>query len=152
MSIVKMKRLRLFALSSDREELLRKLQHLGCVEIDEPTDKLADPDWAGVARVDDTALASAKEAQSEVSAALAALKKYAPVKTPLLARRREVTEQQLFDDAVRASAQEAARALVAAEKRISALYAEQSKLKNQRRPWRRGWTWMCRWRRPSPAT
>ena len=138
MSIVKMKRLRLFALSSDREELLRKLQHLGCVEIDEPTDKLADPDWAGVARVDDTALASAKEAQSEVSAALAALKKYAPVKTPLLARRREVTEQQLFDDAVRASAQEAARALVAAEKRISALYAEQSKLKNQKAslaPW-----------------
>ena len=36
MSIVKMKHLRLFAMDADREELLRQLQHLGCVEIREP--------------------------------------------------------------------------------------------------------------------
>jgi V/A-type H+-transporting ATPase subunit I len=34
MSIVKMKRLRLIGMSSDRDELFRRLQHLGCVEID----------------------------------------------------------------------------------------------------------------------
>ena len=44
MSIVKMKRVRLFGMRSDREEVLRVLQHAGCVEIDEPTDKLEDPD------------------------------------------------------------------------------------------------------------
>lgn len=49
MSIVKMKRLRLFGMRSDREELLKLLQHMGCVEIDEPVDKLSDPDWEGLA-------------------------------------------------------------------------------------------------------
>ena len=52
MSIVKMKRLRLFGMRSDREELLKLLQHMGCVEIDEPVDKLSDPDWEGLARPD----------------------------------------------------------------------------------------------------
>ena len=33
MAIIKMKRLRLLALRSDREELLHTLQRLGCVEI-----------------------------------------------------------------------------------------------------------------------
>ena len=37
MSIVKMKRLRIFGMASDCEELLRKLQHLGCVELRAPT-------------------------------------------------------------------------------------------------------------------
>lgn len=38
MSIVKMKRLRLFCMAAHREELLRQLQHLGCVQVREPTD------------------------------------------------------------------------------------------------------------------
>ena len=33
MAIVKMKHLRMVAMTSDREELLRRLQHAGCVEI-----------------------------------------------------------------------------------------------------------------------
>ena len=57
MSIVKMKHIRLFGMAADRETLLRQLQHLGCVEISEPTDKLADPDWAALTRVDDAGLA-----------------------------------------------------------------------------------------------
>ena len=36
MAIVKMKRLRLAAMTGDREELLRLLQSMGCVEISEP--------------------------------------------------------------------------------------------------------------------
>ena len=36
MAIVKMKKLRLLAASSQREELLRELMLLGCVEISEP--------------------------------------------------------------------------------------------------------------------
>ena len=36
MSIVKMKRLRLLSLASQREELLARLQHAGCVEVLEP--------------------------------------------------------------------------------------------------------------------
>ena len=35
MAIVKMKHLRLVAMAEDREAMLRLLQHLGCVEVDE---------------------------------------------------------------------------------------------------------------------
>ena len=36
MSIVKMKRLRLIGMRSEREEMLRLLQHMGCVETSRP--------------------------------------------------------------------------------------------------------------------
>ena len=48
MAIVKMKRLRLAAMSRDREELLTLLQRMGCVEIDEPSSAADDPDWASL--------------------------------------------------------------------------------------------------------
>lgn len=38
MAIIKMKRLHLLALRSDREELLHTLQRMGCVEISEPAE------------------------------------------------------------------------------------------------------------------
>ena len=41
MAIVKMKRLRVIAMASCREELLRQLQRLGCVEIREPESAVA---------------------------------------------------------------------------------------------------------------
>ena len=45
MAIVKMKRLRLLALRPEREQLLRRLQSLGCVEIREHAIDLSDPEW-----------------------------------------------------------------------------------------------------------
>ena len=42
MSIVKMKRLRVIGFSEERDELLQGLLHMGCVEISEPDDKMAD--------------------------------------------------------------------------------------------------------------
>lgn len=41
MAIVKMKHLRLVAMTDDREKLLKLLQHMGCVEVTEPE---ADPE------------------------------------------------------------------------------------------------------------
>ena len=46
MAIVKMKRLRMVAMAADREALLRKLQHMGCVEIVQPEADPDDPLWA----------------------------------------------------------------------------------------------------------
>ena len=40
MSIVKMKRLQLIALSQDRDALLSSLLHVGCVEVSEPPQAL----------------------------------------------------------------------------------------------------------------
>ena len=46
MAIVKMKKLRVVALSSQREQLLRQLLRLGCVEVSQPEEILSDPRWA----------------------------------------------------------------------------------------------------------
>lgn len=138
MSIVKMKHIRLFGMAADRETLLRQLQHLGCVEISEPTDKLADPDWAALTRVDDAGLARVKADAALLNAALNTLKGIGKEKGGLLQARPEVTEGQLFDEGLRASAMEAAQAVNAKEKRISAIQNEQGKLRAQKAaltPW-----------------
>ena len=133
-----MKHIRLFGMAADRETLLRQLQHLGCVEISEPTDKLADPDWAALTRVDDAGLARVKADAALLNAALNTLKGIGKEKGGLLQARPEVTEGQLFDEGLRASAMEAAQAVNAQEKRISAIQNEQGKLRAQKAaltPW-----------------
>jgi V/A-type H+-transporting ATPase subunit I len=147
-----MKRLRLIGMLPDREEVLRRLQHLGCVEIDEPTDMLTDPAWAELSRPGGTDLAAAKDAHAVVFSAFSVLNKYAPRKTGLFTPRPEVSEAKLFDDAIRSAALETAAVLNDGERHISALYAEESKLKNQKAaisPWLE---LTYRWRLPPPRT
>ncbi|WP_294702000.1 V-type ATP synthase subunit I [uncultured Flavonifractor sp.] len=139
MSIVKMKRLRLIGMQSERESMLRQLQHLGCVEIDEPGDRKDDPDWASLTRPDTGALNEARDARSSVENALKALKKYGPKqKGGLLTPRPVITEGELFDDGAYRTGLADAGQLVALERKISALYAEQNKLRTQKlalAPW-----------------
>ena len=56
-----MKRLRLLAMRQDREALLRALQDLGCVEVEEPELDLSGPEREALARPDAQALSAAKE-------------------------------------------------------------------------------------------
>ena len=139
MSIVKMKRLRLIGMQSERESMLRQLQHLGCVEIDEPGDRKDDPDWASLTRSDTGALNEARDARSSVENALNALKKYGPKqKGGLLTPRPVITEGVHFDDGAYRTGLADAGQLVALERKISALYAEQNKLRTQKlalAPW-----------------
>ena len=139
MSIVKMKRLRLIGMRDQRESLLRLLQHLGCVEIDEPGDRSADPDWASLARPDTGALNEARDARTSVENALKTLKKYGPKqKGGLLTPRPVITEGELFDDGAYRTGLADAGQLVALERKISTLYAEQNKLRTQKlalAPW-----------------
>lgn len=139
MSIVKMKRLRLIGMRDQRESMLRQLQHLGCVEIDEPGDRSADPDWASLTRPDTGALNGARDARTSVENALKALKKYGPKqKGGLLTPRPVITEGELFDDEAYRTGLADAGQLVALERKISALYAEQNKLRTQKlalAPW-----------------
>ena len=139
MSIVKMKRLRLIGMRDQRPELLRRLQHLGCVQIDEPGDRSGDPDWAALTRPDTGALNRARDARTSVENALKTLKKYGPKqKGGLLTPRPVITEAELFDDGAYQAALDDAGRLVELERGIAALYAEQTKLKSQKltlAPW-----------------
>ena len=98
MAIVKMKRLRLFGMRSDREALLRRLQKLGCVEIDEAGMDLTDPEWAALTRPDSRGLSRARQSHTLLRTALDVLKEYAPPKGELFRKRPVLSEGALFDD------------------------------------------------------
>ena len=140
MSIVKMKRLRLIGMQSERERMLRLLQHMGCVEIDEPARPGDDdPAWAALTRPDAEALGRAREQRAGLEGALKTLKKYGPKqKGGLLRPRPKITEAEFFDDGAYAAALETAGRLGELQRQIAALYAQQNKLRTQRlslAPW-----------------
>ena len=134
-----MKRLRLIGMQAERGALLKLLQHMGCVEIDEPTEFRDDPVWDSLTRPDTQALGRAREQRSELEGALKTLKKYGPrQKGGLLKARPVITEGELFDDSAYEAALADAGRLGELERQISALYAEQNKLRTQRlslAPW-----------------
>ncbi len=138
MAIVKMKRLRLLALRPEREQLLRALQHLGCVEIREPAIDLSDPEWEGLGKPDSGGLEKAKEQSLQLSSALEVLRRYAPAKDGLFTPLPQATEAQLFDDRAYADGLDAARQVLEAEQALAAKAAERSKLQTQKaslEPW-----------------
>ena len=128
MAIVKMKRLRVLGMQSDRDSLFRKLQKLGCVEIAEPAIDLTDPDWAALAKPDGRDLAGSREQNNLLNNALEILKKYAPAKGGLFAKRPELTDAELFDDGSYTSGLDTARAILEGERTVAALAADQGKL------------------------
>lgn len=139
MAIVKMKRLRLLAMRADREELLRRLQALGCVEVDEPEIDLADPDWSALTRPDGDGLARAREASARLTGALAILDRSAPEKKKGLFHLRPVIRaEELFDEGAYRAALSAADRAAEGERKLTALLAERSRLAGQQaalEPW-----------------
>lgn len=98
MAIVKMKRIRLIGLERERKELLRLLQHLGCVELTETEERLNTPEWAAVLHRDGNAAGELKMKISKTNGALTALKKYAPTKFSLFQVRPVLSEEEFLDD------------------------------------------------------
>ena len=138
MSIVKMKRIRLIALASERDALLSSLLHVGCVEISEPTDYAADDDQAALLRRDTTDLAKVKGDLVQLTSALQVLGKYAPQKEGLFAPRRVVSEEELLDRNMMAQSLEKAQRINDHAKNIGQLTARQTRLSAEKlalTPW-----------------
>ena len=83
MSIVKMKRLRLLSLTSERDHLLARLQRAGCVEVTEPEEPQSMPEWGSLLRRDSTALLTVKSQATTVRTALENVNRYAAVRSGL---------------------------------------------------------------------
>ena len=133
-----MKHLRLLAFREDREELLGRLQRLGCVEVSEPEPVEDDPDRIGLTRPESGALEAARDRRDLAGEALQILAHYAPEKKKLLAPRPEVREQELFDDDAYDMAAEAARTICDIQQKVGSLKSEAGKLQTQRAalaPW-----------------
>ncbi len=97
MAIVKMKKLRVIVLRRQRDELMRQLLRLGCVEVHEPEGMLSDADAAAILRPERAGLTAVRNRQAELGSALKTLGQYAPVKRGLLTPRPEVAEDQFLD-------------------------------------------------------
>lgn len=126
MAIVKMKRLRVIAMASCREELLRQLQRLGCVEIREP--ESAGADWSGLLERERSRLAEIRAALADVNAALSAVKKYADVREGMFPQRQAVTQTEFLSGTAADRARAASARVSELVQTASQLQAEEGRL------------------------
>ena len=132
MAIVKMKHLRLVAMRQDRQELLHRLQRMGCVEIDEPRVDRSDPAWAGIGVPDQTQLICARQRQEQGEQALAVLKRYAPKAGGETGGKLRISRKELLDEQSVAEGEQAAKAVLDAQRELAALSAQKGKLEGER--------------------
>ena len=137
MAIVKMKRLRLIALESDRTALLRRLQKLGCLHLSEPpSDETA---WDGLLQRETDQSAERQAQLRLLQNALDLLKRYAPQKTGLLTPRPMVSEQDFLDDKDLPVHLAVAREVTDHAAELNRLVAQETRLVSERaslNPWK----------------
>ena len=91
-----MKKLRVIAMADRREELLKGLLHLGCLEISEPDEKLSDPAWSALLQRENSGLSVTKSEIGDVNTALAAIKRYAQLKDGIFIKRHPISEKEFL--------------------------------------------------------
>ena len=123
MAIVKMKKLRLMAIRSDKDRLLRELESFGCVEFSELSDELS---GEGLVR-ESSDLLTLRNNQNTILNAIGLLDRYAPEKKPLLSAKPQVETETLLDDSILKSALEKASTINGLEEKIKRLTAEENR-------------------------
>lgn len=134
-----MKKLRVMAMAGQKEELLRQLLRLGCVEISEPDSKLADPAWAALLQRGTSHLVNKKSEIADVDTALAAIKKYAQLKDGLFIKRRPISEKDFLDTGTADQAKEAAQKIGDLLRSLTQLQSDETRLQTRRAgllPWK----------------
>ena len=134
MAIVKMKKLRLMVIRSEKDRLLRELERFGCVEFSEMDESLRDE---GLVRESADTL-TLRNTQNTIQNAIGLLDRYAPEKKPLLSAKPQVEVDTLLDASVLKSAQEKAAEINGLEEKIKRLTAEENRqngLIESVRPW-----------------
>ena len=137
MSIVKMKRVRLIALASDRDELLAGLLHAGCLEIREPAEPGEEMDR--LLRRGESAAGEGRLQLMELKQAIDTLNKYAPQKSGLFPPRPSMGEREFLDQAALDRAMELAREIGGHAKAVGACLARETRLEADAlalTPWR----------------
>ncbi len=124
-----MKKLRLMALRSERDELLKELLRRGCVEVSEPKE-LQGEDFAALVSRESSGQMAERSRLQALQGALEVLNRYAPGKTPLLSPKREVTGESLLDAEALDRALQTAESLRGQSDRIRRIGAEQSRLRS----------------------
>ena len=138
MAIVKMKKLRVIALASDRDTLLRQLLRLGCVEISQPDSLLADPQWSALLRRDTGGLTEVRTEMADVNTALEAVKRYGGLKDGLFLQRHPISEKEFLGSDTVDNARAAAGKINGLLRTLTRLQNEEGRMSAQRAglaPW-----------------
>ena len=128
MAIVAMRHLRLIGLQAEREEMLRQLQHLGCLEITEPGMAQDDPLIQRLRISGSPELAKAREQYTAAEQALQTLAEHTPKEKNKLAPLPEIAEKALTDETELTGGREAARRLNDCRSELAALQSRSDKL------------------------
>ncbi|MCL1827917.1 MAG: V-type ATP synthase subunit I [Oscillospiraceae bacterium] len=138
MAIEKMKKLRILAVRSDREELLKGLMLLGCVEISEPSAFPEEPEISAVLKRESGDLAKFRNDYAKLQSGLKVLDKYSPVKSKLLSPRPEVTRGVFLDESMLAGNLETAAKLDRLDSGVRGVTAEEGRVRmmiGSLKPW-----------------
>ena len=133
-----MKKLRVIAMAANRDELLKGLLHLGCVEISEPVGKLADPAWSALLKRGTSRLAETKSEITDVNTALEAIKRYAQTKDGLFIQRHPISEREFLSAKTVEQARKSCEQINGLLQDLSRLQGEENRLLSRRaglQPW-----------------
>lgn len=127
MAIVKMKKIRAYAMRSDKDRLLHALQLLGCAEISEPDIKPEDVRWSMLSEKETSNLSAYKTLFGRLGNAIKLLDKYAYQKTGMFSPRQEIGVSALFDAQLPERAMAFVDSIEDAESRLMKLRSEEVK-------------------------
>lgn len=138
MAIEKMEKIRLMAVSSQRDELLREMMLLGCVEILEPAALPENEILATLTRFDGAELYRCKTDYAVLSNGIKQLDKYASEKKKFLSPLPEAAMEELLDETTVPECLETAEKLNALDEQIRRIAADESRERaaiESLRPW-----------------
>ena len=138
MAILKMKKLRLMAVRSRKDELLRELIRHGCVEFSELEDQIQGSDVESILSRESSDVATLKSQLTSLNHAIALLDTYAPKKGKLLSAKPELEDMAFLDDTGLTGALKFAGAIEGYDARIKRISAEESRqrsIMDSLQPW-----------------
>ena len=127
MAILKMKKLRLMAVRSRKDELLRELIRHGCVEFSELEGQIQGSDMEALLSRESSDVAALKSQLTSLNHAIALLDTYAPKKGKLLSAKPELEDLAFLDDTGLSGALKFAGAIEGYDARIKRISAEESR-------------------------
>lgn len=128
MAIVTMRHLRLIGLQAEREEMLRRLQHLGCLEITEPEPASDDPLLEKLRIPEAAELQRIREQYTAAEQALQTLTDHTPKEKNALEPLPFIDEQALTDESQLAGGKSAAERLNRCREELASLQSRSEKL------------------------
>ena len=129
MSIVKMRRLTLFGVESERDGLLSDLMAAGCVELLEADSSLSGAEGLYAFKPEQSEVSDYQAEHQRFGTALSILEQYAPCKTGLFFAPKPIREKEVFSERILTRASKTAGKILELETEINRLKGEENRVR-----------------------